>query len=52
MHTVCETRAFQAAAADAGMSRAEMDGVVAVLAQDPEAGDVMAGTGGCRKMRW
>ena len=22
------------------------------LALDPEAGDVMAGTGGCRKLRW
>lgn len=52
MHAVCETKAFQAAAADAGMSRVEIDNVVEILARDPEAGDVMAGTGGCRKLRF
>ncbi len=52
MHTVCETKSFKVAAEDAGMSRIEVDAVVDVLAQDPVAGDVMQGTGGCRKLRF
>ncbi len=51
MHTVCETRTFVAAAEDAGMSRMEIDTFVDGVAADPEVGDVMKGTGGCRKVR-
>ena len=51
MHTVVETAAYVAAAKDAGMSDAERQLAVSVLADDPQAGDVMQGTGGCRKVR-
>ena len=51
MHAVCETRAFERDAADAGMSRDEVDAFVDFLAANPEAGDEIQGTGGCRKIR-
>lgn len=52
MHTVCETHSFQSAAKEAGMSRDQVDYFVNVVADDPQAGDLMAGTGGCRKVRF
>ncbi len=51
MHTVIETRAFQRQAAGAGMTEAEIAALVTYLASNPTAGDEMAGTGGCRKVR-
>lgn len=51
MHTVVETRSFMAAASDAGMTADEVAAVVTRLAADPEAGKVMPGTGGARKIR-
>lgn len=51
MHTVCETQAFRRAAKDAGMSEEEIADLVTYLANNPTAGDEMAGTGGCRKVR-
>jgi hypothetical protein len=51
MHTVCETRAFRRAAAQAGMTEDEIFGLVDFLAENPTAGDVIADTGGCRKVR-
>lgn len=51
MHTVVETAAYLSAAKDAGMSESERRNAVDVLADDPQAGDVMQGTGGCRKVR-
>jgi hypothetical protein len=51
MHTICETHAFQRAAAEAGMTRDEIDAVVDYLAGTPDAGDAIQGTGGCRKVR-
>ena len=52
MHAVCETHAFRRAAADAGMNEDDIAALVGYLANNPTAGDVMAGTGGCRKLRW
>ena len=52
MHAVCETRAFEIAAATAGMKREEIDRLVEIVAADPRAGDIMPGTGGCRKLRF
>lgn len=52
MHTVCETRAFQIAAADTGMLQGEIDAFVDLVADDPAAGVLMQGTGGCRKVRF
>jgi hypothetical protein len=51
MHTVCETKVFERDAADAGMSREEVDEFVSFLASYPDAGDEIQGTGGCRKVR-
>jgi hypothetical protein len=52
MHAVCETHAFRRAAAKAGMSENDIFALVGYLAENPTAGDVIAGTGGCRKLRW
>jgi hypothetical protein len=51
MHTVCELPAFRRAAEQAGMSDDEISDLTDFLAENPEAGDEMAGTGGCRKVR-
>jgi hypothetical protein len=50
MHTVVETGSYLRAAAKL-MSEAEREEVVTTIAKDPEAGDVIAGTGGFRKLR-
>jgi hypothetical protein len=52
MHAVCETHAFRRAAAKAGMSEDDVFVLVGYLAKNPAAGDVIAGSGGCRKLRW
>jgi hypothetical protein len=51
MHAVCETHAFRRAAAQAGMTEDEIARLVDFLTENPAAGDEMAGTGGCRKVR-
>jgi hypothetical protein len=52
MHAVCETHAFRRAAAKSGVSEDDIVALVDFLARNPTAGDVIAGTGGCRKVRW
>ena len=47
-----ETNAFLAAAKQAGMAEDEREELVGLLAANPAAGVVMAGTGGCRKFRF
>lgn len=51
MHTVCETKVFQKAAHEAGMTEGEIADLIDYLAANPTAGDVMQETGGCRKLR-
>jgi len=51
MQTVVETEAYLRAAKDAGMSTEDMTAAVDLVADNPEAGDVMQGTGGVRKAR-
>jgi hypothetical protein len=51
VQTVIETGPFIKSAADAGMTDAEIEALITLLAADPMAGEVMAGTGGCRKLR-
>lgn len=51
MHSVIETNAYLAAARDAGMSADEQQAVVDLIAANPEAGDIMPGCGGARKLR-
>ena len=51
MQTVIETESYLRDAKDAKMSEDEMTSAVDLVASDPEAGDVMQGTGGVRKAR-
>ena len=51
MQAVIETRAYLAAAEDAGMSEDEMSAVVDLVAANPLAGAIMPGCGGARKLR-
>jgi len=48
---VIETRAFIQEAKTSGMSDEEREAVVLLVAADPETGDLVEGTGGCRKLR-
>lgn len=52
MHTVTELNAFRKAAIAAGMSEEDIEALTSFLSENPDAGDVMQGTGGCRKLRW
>jgi hypothetical protein len=52
MKTVIQTQSFIASARDAGLSEALQAFIVETIADDPMMGDLMAGTGGCRKSRW
>ncbi|MCW5714101.1 MAG: type II toxin-antitoxin system RelE/ParE family toxin [Bauldia sp.] len=51
MQTVVETNAYLSAAKAAGMTDEERRHAVDTVAADPLGGDVMQGTGGCRKVR-
>lgn len=51
LNTVAFTAGFLAQAKDEGMSEAEMAALVQLLAANPEAGDMIVGSGGCRKVR-
>ena len=51
MHTVAETEVFQRYAASIG-SDAECVEFTTWIAANPLAGDVISGSGGCRKVRW
>lgn len=51
LNTVAFTKAFLSQADDEGMGQAERDALVQLLATDPMAGDLIVGSGGCRKVR-
>ncbi len=51
LQTVVELPAYLRAAKACGMTDAEMAGAVDYLARHPEAGDLIVGSGGCRKLR-
>src|ERR1700688_3450204 len=51
MHTVVETPSYVADAKAARFSESERDAVVEIVANNPEAGDEISGTGGARKVR-
>ena len=51
MHTVLETIEYLKAADNAGMGEEERVAVVDLLATKPEAGAIMPGCGGARKLR-
>ena len=50
--TVAEVDPFDATARRAGLSETERIALVEFLAQNSEAGDLIPGTGGLRKLRW
>jgi hypothetical protein len=52
MHTVIETPAFLASAADECIGENERDAIVSFMALHPDAGVIMPGTGGARKVRF
>jgi hypothetical protein len=52
MQTVIETPTFLSDAKAAGLSEQERLTIVQTIATDPEAGDVIPGTGGARKVRF
>ncbi|MBI1686468.1 type II toxin-antitoxin system RelE/ParE family toxin [Caulobacter hibisci] len=51
METVVETPAYLRQAKVIGMTKAEMDEAVAIVSVNPLAGDLLVGSGGCRKVR-
>lgn len=52
MHTVIETPAFLASARDEGISEDERFAMVSYISRIPDAGEIMPGTGGARKVRF
>ncbi len=52
MHTIVETPVFIRSAKAAGVTNEELDAIKTFLAQAPDAGDEMPGTGGARKLRF
>jgi len=51
MHTVAETEIFQRYAASI-WSDDELKAFIGWIAEHPLSGDVIPGSGGCRKVRW
>jgi hypothetical protein len=52
MHTVSELKAFRRAAEAAGMSDEDIEDFVDHIAANPDDGEEIVGTGGCRKVRF
>ena len=52
MHTMVETSVYLREAGKAGLMEAEMIALVNFIAANPAAGDVIRGSGGCRKVRF
>lgn len=51
LHEIIETPAYLAAAARAGMTEEDRAAVVDFIAGNPQAGDLIKGSGGVRKVR-
>jgi hypothetical protein len=51
LHTVIETSVFSSSAKEIGISEDEKHSLCVFLSQNPDAGDLMPGTGGARKLR-
>ncbi len=52
MQCVAQTPSFEASAKDCGMSDDEKHKIVTFIAENPDAGDLIKGTGGARKVRF
>ena len=51
-HTVAQLHTFSRAAKAAGMSPEDIEDLERYLSENPDAGDEIEGTGGCRKVRF
>ena len=51
LNAVAETAAYLASAKEEGMTDVEQKLVIDTLAADPGAGEIIVGSGGCRKVR-
>jgi hypothetical protein len=51
LHCVLHLKTFGRAAAEVGLTEAEIESIEQLVARDPLAGVAIAGTGGCRKIR-
>ena len=51
MQTVFETASFEKSSSQAGMTEKEVSQLIDYLGANPDAGDEIKGTGGCRKIR-
>lgn len=51
LHTVAFTASFLAQAKGEGVTEAELESLVRTLAEKPDAGELIVGSGGCRKIR-
>lgn len=51
LNTVAFTSAFLSQAKSEGMSESDLNRLVDILAADPTAGELIVGSGGCRKLR-
>lgn len=51
LHTVAFTASFLAQAKGEGVTEAELESLVRTLAETPDAGELIVGSGGCRKVR-
>ena len=52
MHAVIQTPTFLADAKASNLSDEERDDIVSFISKNPQAGDMMEGTGGCYKLRF
>ncbi|WP_273717685.1 MULTISPECIES: hypothetical protein [Bartonella] len=52
MQTVIETPAYLTSAKEEGVSTEELFNIVSFITANPDAGDLMQGTGGARKVRF
>jgi hypothetical protein len=51
LHTIAELHTFKRDAFACGMTESDIMALINSLAENPLQGDVMKGTGGCRKLR-
>lgn len=52
LHTIVELNSFRRAAEKCGFTNREILDIIDFLATNPNAGDEIPGTGGCRKIRY
>jgi len=52
MHCVIETHAFKSGAKDAELDEEEVFKIMQYLSENPDAGELIVGTGGARKIRF